>query len=463
MQQDEKKVLNTLTAYGAGFQIKVLSSLLKHKEFLQTINDVISPEMFDNPSSQWIVSQILKCYYKYHSTPSLDYLQIEVKKIDNEVLKVSVVDQIKEAYKASNEDQEYVEQEFSNFCRNQQLKKALLTSVDLLGKGQYEDIRILVDQALKAGQDKNLGHEYDKDVETRYREEYRAAVATPWNHVNELLMGGLGAGDLGIIFGNPGGGKSWMLVNLGAEAVRQGKNVAHYTLELSADYTAKRYDSLFTGIDFQDLSKNRPAIEDAVSKLGGRLIVKEFPMGKTTPQSIENHIQKCKDLDFIPDVVIIDYVDLLSSRRKSADRKEEIDDVYTLIKGMARELKMPVWTVSQVNRAGAKDDVIEGDKAAGSYNKMMIADFAMSLSRKRQDKVNGTGRIHIMKNRFGADGMTYGSQINTHNGSIKIDKDEIAEDQLNFDSGSQQNGFANSGFNNNERSYLKNKFYELGL
>jgi hypothetical protein len=90
MQQDEKKVLNTLTAYGAGFQIKVLSSLLKHKEFLQTINDVISPEMFDNPSSQWIVSQILKCYYKYHATPSLDYLQIEVKKIDNEVLKVSI-------------------------------------------------------------------------------------------------------------------------------------------------------------------------------------------------------------------------------------------------------------------------------------------------------------------------------------------------------------------------------------
>jgi replicative DNA helicase len=463
MQQDEKKVLNTLTAYGAGFQIKVLSSLLKHKEFLQTINDVISPEMFDNPSSQWIVSQILKCYYKYHSTPSLDYLQIEVKKIDNEVLKVSVIDQIKEAYKASNEDQEYVEQEFSNFCRNQQLKKALLTSVDLLGKGQYEDIRILVDQALKAGQDKNLGHEYDKDVENRYREEYRAAIATPWNHVNELLMGGLGAGDLGIIFGNPGGGKSWMLVNLGAEAVRQGKNVAHYTLELSADYTAKRYDSLFTGIDFQDLSKNRPAIEDAVSKLGGRLIVKEFPMGKTTPQSIENHIQKCKDLDFIPDIVIIDYVDLLSSKRRSADRKEEIDDVYTLIKGMARELKMPVWTVSQVNRAGAKDDVIEGDKAAGSYNKMMIADFAMSLSRKRQDKVNGTGRIHIMKNRFGADGMTYGSQINTHNGSIKIDKDEISEDQLTFDTGSQNNGFANSGFNNNERSYLKSKFFELGL
>ena len=462
--ENNSKVLNTLTAYGATFQVKVLSSLLKHKEFLQQINDVIMPEMFDNPSSQWIVSQILKFYYKFHTTPSLDYLQIEVKKIDNEVLKISVVDQIKEAYKASNEDQDYVEQEFSNFCRNQQLKKALLTSVDLLGKGQYEDIRILVDQALKAGQDKSLGHEYDKDVETRYREEERGAIPTPWEHVNDLLMGGLGQGDLGIIFGNPGGGKSWMLVNLGAEAVKRGLKVAHYTLELSADYTAKRYDSLFTGIEFQSLSKNRKTIEDAVSKLGGRLIVKEFPMGKTTPQTIENHIQKCRDLDFKPDLVIIDYVDLLSSRRKSTDRKDEIDDVYTSIKGMAREIKIPVWTVSQVNRAGAKDDVIEGDKAAGSYNKMMIADFALSLSRKREDKVNGTGRIHIMKNRFGADGMTYQSIVNTHNGKILIESKEISEDQLTFDTGSQNNnGFKNAGFSNGEISYLKNKFFELGL
>jgi replicative DNA helicase len=461
--QEDQKVLNTLTAYGAGFQVKVLSSLLKNKEFLQTINDVIYPEMFDNPSSQWLVSQLLKYYYKYHTIPSLDYMQIEVKKIENDILKISVVDQIKEAYKSSNEDQAYVEQEFSNFCRNQQLKKALLSSVDLLGKGQYEEIRIIVDQALKAGQDKNLGHEYEKDVETRYREEERGAVPTPWEHVNQLLMGGLGQGDLGIIFGNPGGGKSWMLVNLGAEAVKRGMNVAHYTLELSADYTAKRYDALFTGIEFQNLSKNKHIIDDVVSKLDGRLIVKEFPMGKTTPQSIENHIKKCKDLGFAPDVVIIDYVDLLTSKRKSADRKEEIDDVYTLIKGMARELKMPVWTVSQVNRAGAKDDVIEGDKAAGSYNKIMIADFAMSLSRKRQDKVNGTGRIHIMKNRFGADGMTYSSQVNTHNGSILIDQNEIAEDQLNFDTGSQNTGFKSSSFTSDERGYLKTKFFELGL
>jgi replicative DNA helicase len=96
--------LNTLNAYGSGFQIKILSSLLKHKEFLQTINDVVEPEMFDSPASQWIVKEILRYYYKYHTTPSLEFLGVEVKKIDNEVLRISVVEQMKEALKTVNEE-----------------------------------------------------------------------------------------------------------------------------------------------------------------------------------------------------------------------------------------------------------------------------------------------------------------------------------------------------------------------
>jgi len=454
-------VLNQLQNYGMGFQIKVLSSLLKHKEFLQNIHDILEESYFDNPAHKWIVEEVLRYHYKYNATPTLDSLQVEVKKIDNEVLRISVIEQLKESYKASNEDREYVEQEFTNFCRNQQLKKALLSSVDLLQSGQYDDIRYLIDTALKAGQDKNIGHEYEKDIETRYRVEERAAIATPWKHVNELLMGGLGAGDLGIIFGNPGGGKSWMLVNMGAAAASLGFNVCHYTLELSEDYVGKRYDSIFTGIEVQHVHNHRAAVEEVLKKLPGKLIIKEFTMGKASIATIESHVQKCTDLGYKPDLIIIDYVDLLKSKKKSIDRKEEIDDIYVSTKGMARELKVPVWTVSQVNRAGAKDDVIEGDKAAGSYNKMMIADFALSLSRKRQDKVNGTGRVHIMKNRYGTDGMTYAAKINTSNGNIDIESEEIDEDSIVTD-GSLSNTRPQVGaFSSDERNYLQQKFFEL--
>ena len=455
-------VLNTLNSYGNGFQIKVISSLLKHKEFLQNIIDVLEPEEFDNPSHQWIIKNIIAYFQKYHTNPTPEYLSIEVKKMDNEVLKVSVSEQLKEALKSSNDDRTYVEEEFSNFCKNQQLKKALLTSVDLLGRSQYDDIRSIIDKALKAGQDKLIGLEYEKDIESRYRNEDRKPIASPWPKVNELLMGGLGSGDFGIVFGSPGAGKSWILINLGAEAVKLGYNVNHYTLELSQEYVGKRYDSIFTGIDFQQIHLHRPQIEKAIEKLPGKLTVKEFAMGKTTISTIESHIQKCITLGKTPDLIIIDYVDLLKSKSRSSERRDEIDDVYTATKGMARQFKMPVWTVSQVNRAGANDDVIEGDKAAGSYGKIMIADFIMSWSRKRKDKASGSARMHIMKNRFGQDGMTYGAKINTSVGHIQIDDNELGEEELTSSS-DQMKPINRSNFSSEEKQYLKGKFFELGL
>lgn len=122
--------LNNLSQYGTGFQIKVISALLTHKEFLLNIQDVLDDEYFDSQSQKWIIKEILKYYQKYHTCPSMDVLKVELKKIDNEVLQLSIKEQLREAYKASDEDLKYVEEEFSSFCKNQQLKKALLTSVD---------------------------------------------------------------------------------------------------------------------------------------------------------------------------------------------------------------------------------------------------------------------------------------------------------------------------------------------
>jgi len=412
--------LTNLSQYGPSFQTKVLSSLLTHKDFLVNIHDILSEEYFDNQAQKWIIKEILKNYDKYHTTPSMDVLKVEMKKIDNEVLQVSIKEQLREAYKASDEDLKYVIEEFSNFCKNQQLKKALLTSVDFLNAGDYDSIRSIVDNALKAGQDKNVGHEYNKDVESRYREDERTPIATPWDRLNELMQGGLGGGDFGLIFGNPGGGKSWSLIALGGFAVKMGYNVLHYTLELGEAYVGKRYDAFFTQTPVDSINKHKSKVEQAVSDLQGQLIIKEYSPGKASISTLESHIQKCIDQGFQPDLIIIDYVDLLGTRKKTADRKGEIDDIYISTKGLARSLNLPVWSVSQVNRAGAKDDVIEGDKAAGSYDKIMITDFCISLSRKRQDKVNGTGRFHIMKNRYGMDGITFNVKADTSTGHFEV-------------------------------------------
>jgi len=446
--------LQSIDEYGPSFQMKVISSLLTHKEFLQNINDVLSDEYFSNPAHKWVINEILKYYEKYHTTISMDILKVEMKKLDNEVLKVSIKEQLREAYKADIDDLHYVQEEFSTFCKNQQLKKALLNSVDLLKAGDYDSIKYMIESAMKAGADKNIGHEYKRDVESRYREDHRTTVPTPWPEINELIQGGLGNGDLGLIFGNPGGGKSWTLVALGGYAVQMGFNVIHYTLELSEAYTGRRYDAFFTGTPVDQLEKHKRTVEKSTAELPGELIIREFSMGKTTISTIEAHIQKVKDLGIEPDLIIIDYIDLLSTRKRNIDRKGEIDDIYTSTKGLARELNLPIWSVSQVNRAGAKDDVIEGDKAAGSYDKMMITDLSMSLSRKKEDKVNGTGRLHIMKNRYGMDGLTFQVKVNTSTGRIDIGN------QYDEETDSPRK-MSNEEFEDLDRRMLANKFFEL--
>ena len=451
--------LLNLNQYGPQFQIKVISALLTHKEYLTNIHDIISEEYWDNQAHKWIITEIIKYYDKYHTTPSMDVLKVEMQKITNDVLKISIKEQLKAAYEASDEDLEYVREEFSTFCKNQQLKKALLNSVDLLNAGDFDGIKFLVESALKAGQDKNVGHEYNKDIEARFREDARKIVPTPWEKVNDLMQGGLGNGDFGLIFGNPGGGKSWSLVAVGGFAVRMGYNVLHYTLELGEDYVGRRYDAFFTKVPVDQILKNREKVEDVIPQLPGELIIKEFPMGRATISTIESHIRKVTDLGTKPDLIIIDYVDLLSSRKRTADRKGEIDDIYMSTKGLARELNIPIWSVSQVNRAGAKDDVIEGDKAAGSYDKIMITDFCMSLSRKAKDKVNGTGRFHIMKNRYGMDGLTFGVTADTSTGHFEVhdyDPDEEFE-QDTLPSNKKTNG----DFDTFDKQSLQKKFFEL--
>ena len=450
--------LTSLNQYGTHFQIKVLSSLLTHKEFLTNIHDILSEEYFDNQAHQWVIKEILRYYDKYHTTPSMDILKVELQKTENEVLKLSIREQLKAAYQSSDEDLKYVQEEFSTFCKNQQLKKALLNSVDLLKAGNFDGIKHLVESALKAGNDKNVGHEYNKDIESRFREDSRATISTPWDRVNDILQGGLGNGDFGLIFGNPGGGKSWSLVALGGYAVRMGYNVLHYTLELGEEYVGRRYDAFFSKIPVDKVLKNRDKIEEIIPELPGELIIKEFPTGRATISTIESHIRKVEDLGTKADLIIIDYVDLLSTKKRTADRKGEIDDIYTSTKGLARELDVPIWSVSQVNRAGAKDDVIEGDKAAGSYDKIMITDFCMSLSRKAKDKVNGTGRFHIMKNRYGMDGLTFGVKADTSTGHFEV-HDYNAEDYESDDTPQQNQSYGD--FDTFDKKMLKNKFFEL--
>jgi hypothetical protein len=248
---------------------------------------------------------------------------------------------------------------------------------------------------------------------------------------------------------------SWILSKLGAEAMKMGKNVVHYTLELNQNYVGLRYDSVFSGIDFQDVRKNIPKIEQCVSQIKGKLKIKYFPIKTVSVNGLHAHIQQLTAMEFKPDLMIVDYADILKSitTDKNSNSYSEMGSIYEELRGLAGELQIPVWTASQSNRSGMDNDIIEASSIADSYRKVMTADFVMSLSRKREDKISHTGRFHIIKNRFGADGMTFPSYMNTSCGDIKIfdEKSDEGRELQNKMKGGEQN----------EKNYMLDTFKKV--
>jgi len=205
--------------------------------------------------------------------------------------------------------------------------------------------------------------------------------------------------------------------------MKQGKIVAHYTLELNEGYVGQRYDAVLSGVAVGNLKFNMEDVEKAVQNVKGDLVVKHYPTKTASVTSLKAHMDKMILQGKKPDVVIVDYADLLRGPQKEK-RHEELEEIIEDLRGMAGEYEVPVYTASQINRSGAEDDIITGTKIAGSFSKMMTADFVVSLSRKIEDKLAGTGRWHVIKNRFGPDGMTFPSKANFSTGQIHIYNDD---------------------------------------
>ena len=410
--------------FGTSFQIKILSSILSDKVFFKTIYDIIKPEYFDSESNEWILECILSHFNEYQQLPTLDVFKLQLSKVGRDVMNVSVVDNLKQVWAGlESEDLEYVKSETLEFCKNQEEKNAILESVGLLQEGKIDQIKTIIDSAMKAGQNTNVGHIYKSDIKERYESTVRNVVPTGWDTIDELVDGGFGKGELIIFAAPPGIGKSWALVNVGMSAAKLGKTVAHYTLELNEGYVGQRYDSVLTGIPVPNLKFNIDEVERQVNNLSGDIIVKHYPTKSVGLNTLRASLDKLKLQGKAPDVVIVDYADLLKGGSKR-ERHEEIEELIEGLRGLAGEYEVPLYTASQINRSGADDDIITGTKIAGSFSKLMTADFVVSLSRKIEDKLAGTGRWHVIKNRFGPDGMTLPSKANMSNGRIQIFSDD---------------------------------------
>jgi replicative DNA helicase len=412
---------DTLEKYGPEFQAKVLSALIQDVPFVQQVHDVIDSAYFESDANKWIVEQILSYFAEYRKLPTASVFKLELDKVQGDVLKVSVEHHLKMVGRhISADDLDYVKDEFITFCRNQAIKKAILDSVDLAERQEFDEIISRFNDAVNAGAERDFGHDWKADVDSRLLEEVRDTIMTPWDCINNVIDGGLAGGELGVIAAPAGAGKSWMLAAIGANAMRKGKRVLQFTLELNDRYTGLRYDTIFTGIEPRELKNHYDEVKNVVSNIPGEIVIKYFPPQTVNCNRMYTHVQQMEAAGYKPDVILVDYGDLLRSIRKMDARYLELGSIYTELRSLAGELFVPIWTASQTQRSSIDVEIIQADKIAESYSKIMVADFVMSLSRTLNDRDSNTARVHVIKNRFGPDGMTFPVNMNVLEGKIDV-------------------------------------------
>ena len=410
---------STLTQFGHVFQAKIISSLLSDKKFIQTISDILEPDYFDSDANKWLCKTIRDYFFEYKTTPTLEVMKVKIDEMENEILQVSVVDNLKESWRnVESTDLKFVQEQTLEFCRNQVMKNAIMDSVDLIEVGQYDQIKKIVDEAMKAGSDRDLGHDYIEGIEERLTKSTRDTVKTGWDPIDEVMDGGLGAGELGVVVAPAGIGKTWCLQNIGAHSVKQGLNVVHYTLELNQNYVGLRYDTVFSGVTTSDIKFYQDDVKKKIDALKGTLLIKYFPTKSASVQTLTSHLSQIEIQGVKPDLVLVDYADILKG--VGSEKRHVLENIYEDLRGLAGEIECPIWTASQANRSSLEEEIIDATKVAEAYSKVMIADFVVSVSRKVEDKIANTSRFHVIKNRFGIDGITFPSSMNTNIGKILI-------------------------------------------
>jgi len=409
--------------YGKSFQEGLCQLILEDRPFADQISEVFDINFLELKYLQLFVKKIIQYRLKYGTHPTyklmLTIFRAEIAN-ENEATQRQVRDYFARIYKTEVDGKEYIKETSLDFCRKQKIKESMLKCVPLLEKLSFDEISKEINNALILGSDNNFGHDYLIDFEERFKIKTRNPISTGWTEIDDICKNGLGKGELGVVIAPTGAGKSMVLVHLGAQAIKSGKTVVHYTLELGDTVVASRYDSCITGYPLSDLHTFKDNIYEAVKNLPGKLIIKEYPTKSASSKTIRNHLEKLRKRGNEPGLVIVDYGDLLRPISMQREKRNELESIYEEMRAIAQEFKCPIWTASQTNRSGLNAEVITMESISEAFNKCFVADFIFSVSRTIDDKTANSGRIFVAKNRNGPDGLVYPIFMDTSNVKIKV-------------------------------------------
>lgn len=377
----------------------LISYLISSQELFVKVSPILQTKYFD-PKIKNVISFVKGYFDDYKAPPNVE--QIKAETGQSVELRPSM----------TRQELTYAENELERFCREKAIEEAIFASPKLLDEGKYGEIEKLIKDAITVGLSRNVGLNYFDDPEARLRLlTLNNLISTGWWKLDEYLGGGLNRKEMIIFAAPPGIGKSLTMANLAKNLLKQRLNGAFITLELAEDVVAKRFDSMFSGMQQLDLTKH---ITEATVKINqqkeqhGALHIKRMPESSTNANHIRAYLKEFEIVNgYLPDFLVVDYLDLMCSVQQISAENTFVRDKFISeeLRSIANEYNLIMITASQMNRSALQLENIQDlgqANIAGGISKINTTDNLIAIIQNDQQKARGEMMFKLLKTRSSA-------------------------------------------------------------
>lgn len=384
----------------------ILNYSVRDRSFWLKVFEQLKPGFFDKKDNKLVFAFFKKYFNKYNQIPDRQITETEVTEVDPELLDDIYGD-------PPENTKSYIYDKTLNFIKQNMMREALLKSIDLLEKEDFDQIEGEIKNVVKFNLDTALGIKL-ADVEERY-EKIKAMeterIPTGFPQLDGILNGGWGRKELYACAAPPGIGKSIFLANWAVWAVKQNYNALVYTLEISEERLTMRHDSILTKMPMDELIYDIDKVKEkyrVFSKMSkAHLWVKEFPTKGATVNTLKGHYEQLYTFeDFEPDIIFVDYAGLMRPSYRTGDSYDDLKAIFEDLRGWAVELGVPIVTAAQTNRKsldekGGTKEIITQAQVSESLGITQTLDMFMTITQSRTEKEEGLINLYVDKHRHG--------------------------------------------------------------
>lgn len=383
-----------LDNYSTDIQKLFLEFMINDSELYVRVQNIFNPENFDKSLRK--VASFIADHVDQHKTIP-DIKQVEV------VTGVT----LDPSFEMNEGHQNWFFEEFEGFTKRRELERAIMQSVDLLEKGEFQPVEKLIKDAVQISLTKDMGTDYFADPRARLTilKDSNGQISTGWPSLDKLLYGGFNRGELQIFAGGSGSGKSLVMQNLCVNWTQMGLNGVYISMELSEGLCSMRIDSMITGVASNQIFKSLDDVELKVKMFGkkaGNLYIKYLPASSTVNDMRayfkELQVKTGRKIDF----VCVDYLDLASPAGVKVSASDQfIKDKYVSeeFRNLAKEMNVLFVTASQLNRSAVEEIEFDHSHIAGGISKINTADNLFGIFTSRAMRERGRYQLQAMKTR----------------------------------------------------------------